>query len=257
MPTNPSKVLLFIAIAVSISACNKSDKWTSSALLQTKTYNSMAVDAIYDITGAKGDVEIGICWDDEANPNLDDESVTQIISQNSTIDYQIENLYANTTYYFRPFIYQDNGTALLYGEEISITNDPIPAFDNCTITTGEVDNEGTIYLVDDLQDILLPDFYKLSMSDSNFDFNFHFKEEPKSGIYLQDSSPQFLQDFQYYMSVQVLDGGSNCTYYSAVGQPIHVNNVDGEITLSFCQLEISTTGSCAQTLLFSGEMILN
>ncbi|MEO9533057.1 MAG: hypothetical protein ABJG68_08980 [Crocinitomicaceae bacterium] len=240
-------------VAVVLFACNKSSKWTASAAASSITYNSLAVNANYDITGAKGDVEVGLCWNDTGNPNPDHESVTEIISTSTSINYEVENLYANHVYYIRPFLYQDNGTALIYGDELAVTTGDIPAFDNCTLTTGEVDKGGTIYSMGNLSSVLNSTSFEMSVTTSDFDFTFHFKEEPHSGIYLHDTSPQYLQDFQWHMTVQVFDG-DNCTYYGTSDQPLHVKNENDVITLSFCELEVTTSGTCTSTLLLSGEL---
>jgi hypothetical protein len=247
-------MVMLLAITTFIS-CNKEKKWESTASLTSKTYHTAAIAVRYDIKGAKEDIEVGICWDDESNPNLNDGSISQAITSSETVDFDISKLYANTTYYFKPFIYTEGGGALKYGEEISMTTDGLPALADCTPTSGVVELGGTAFSTDNMTTVLLPDYYKVNMSNAAFDFNFHFKNEPQSGIYLHDSSPQYLQDFQYYMSVQVIDGGANCTYYGTVDQPIHVNNTGGVISLSFCELEITTSGGCAPTQLLSGEMV--
>ena len=253
----PLKLLVLLLTITALASCNKEKKWDSTASLQSMNYTSGVVSVNYNIDGAKGDVEVGLCWDDETSPNLNDESVSQSISSSSTIDFDISKLYANKTYYFTPFIYTENGSALIYGEEISVTTDGLPALENCTTTAGEVELGGSSFSTENMTTGLFPDFYKMSMSNADFNFNFHFKNEPESGIYLQDSSPQYLQDFQYYMSVQVIDGGANCTYYGALDESIHVNNNAGVITLSFCELEITTSGNCSPTQLISGQMVSN
>jgi len=251
----PLKLVVLLLTVSALAACNKEKKWDGTASLTSKTYHTAAIAVNFDIKGAKEEIEVGICWDDESNPNLNDGSLSQLISSSTTVDFDINKLYANTTYYFKPFIYTENGGALKYGDEISMTTDALPALTNCTPTSGEVEIGGTSFSTNNMTTSLLPDFYKMSMSNADFDFNFHFKNEPQSGIYLQDSSPQYLQDFQYYMSVQVIDGGANCTYYGSIDQPIHVNNTGGVISVSFCELEITTSGSCSPTQLLSGEMV--
>ena len=245
-----------VTIAFIFTACNKSAKWTSSATVSSQTYNSFSVIGNYDITGAKNDAEVGICWNDTGSPNLDDGNYNEFISTSGNLNFLIENVYANHTYYIRPFVYREDGTALLYGDEISTTTPPVPAFDNCTLTTGEVELGGTVYSMTAMSSILTSQSYKLSVTTSDFDFTFHFKEEPQSGVYIHDNAPDYLQDFQFYMSVQHLDGSGNCTYYGSQEQALHVNNNNGIIELSFCELEATTSGSCTSTILLSGALSL-
>jgi len=249
--------LALAALALNLSSCNKSKNWESSVVLQTKTYNSIAVDATYDIKGNKNEVEVGVCWDDEPNPNLDDGSMSTLVTGPSTADFVIDDLYANTVYYFRPFIYSTDGTGLNYGEEMSFATDQVPDFDNCTLTPGQVEDGTSTYSMGNLSGILLPDHYKLSVATTDFDFNFYFGEEPQSGKYAHDPDNILLQPFKYYMTVQVFDGGSNCTYNTALNEPLNVINNNGQITLSFCELHVGTTGSCTSTLLLSGSLLTN
>ncbi len=226
-------------------------------VLQTKTYNSIAVDATYDIKGNKTQAEVGVCWDDEANPNLDDGSMSTVVTGASTVDFVIEDLYANTVYYFRPFIYSTDGTGLTYGEEMSFATDQVPDFDNCTLAPGEVEDGTSTYSLGNLTGILLPDHYKMNVTTADFDFNFYFGEEPQSGRYFHDNDNILIQAFKFYMTVQVIDGGSNCTYNTALMEPLNVINNNGQITLSFCELNVGTTGACTSTLLLSGSLQSN
>lgn len=254
-----NKNLFFRSISISavvllLFSCNKSAKWSSTSAVITITHNSLALSVSYDISGAKNDVEVGVCWNDTGNPNLDNGSYIETITSSTSLDFIIDNLYSNHVYYFRPFVYRNDGTALIYGEEKVVTTKAVAPFENCSLTTGIVEHGTSVFSVGNLTSYLNSQTFQLSVTSTDFDFTFHFKEEPQSGIYLHDASTEFLQDFQCYMTVQVFDGTDNCTYYGSVDQAIHVTNENDIITLSFCELEVATSGTCAQTLLLSSEL---
>ena len=166
------RLFIFALVIIAISGCNKSKNWTSSLVLQSKSSNSIAVTGTYDIKGAKNDVEVGICWDDETDPNLDDGNSNHIISSSTNLDFSIENLYASATYYFRPFIYNNDGTGLKYGEEVAIETDNLSAFENCTLTTGVVEHSNIVFSLGTLSTSNLPGHYKMNSISSALDINF-------------------------------------------------------------------------------------
>jgi len=78
------------------------------------TFTTIKIDGNVTSNGGSTIIERGVCWSTSPNPTTQNEI---IIENTNTFSTTIDNLIANTNYYFR--VYVTNGTGTNYGPELS------------------------------------------------------------------------------------------------------------------------------------------
>jgi hypothetical protein len=126
------KILSVFCLSLFISSCSTNNNPTITAVtlpsvsLETTaadvemTYTTIEIDGTVDDDGGDPVTAQGTVWSMNTNPTLSDNSV---VESSASFTSEIENLEANTTYYFKTYATNAEGTA--YSNEVSFTTNSL------------------------------------------------------------------------------------------------------------------------------------
>lgn len=237
---------MFISILF-LTSCKEQDEeevYTTNVLSATTTYNSVSINAEFELQGNTNYVYGGICWGEEPMPDMDDNVIENQYLTSELSQFNLNYLYSNHTYYVRSY-FLFTPSDIQYSNNFSFTTSPLPD-PPCAVTNGTIDfgpfNQTMTPLVATQEFFYVN--YKTECSIG--DLEFRFKEIPKSGIYHIRSGFSDLEDFEVYVHGH-LQGAWSCFYGCGDdGADVYViNDGQGSISFSFCELGISTSGGCA------------
>jgi hypothetical protein len=121
MKTNFNKMILVFSLVITFISCETNDDpviTNTSVSIETtnenaeKTYTTIKINGTVSSDGGSSIINRGICWNTEPNPTIENNS---IIENNNNFSSTINNLLANTSYYFRTFATNELGTS--YSEQ--------------------------------------------------------------------------------------------------------------------------------------------
>jgi hypothetical protein len=125
MKTYLNKMILVFSLVITFISCETSDdsviRNTSVSIETTnenaeKTYTTIKIKGTVRFDGGSSIINRGICWSTEPNPTIENSS---IIKTNNNFSSTINNLLANTSYYFRTFATNELGTSYSEQQKIS------------------------------------------------------------------------------------------------------------------------------------------
>ena len=117
MKTNFNKMILVFSLVITFISCETNDDpviTNTSVSIETtnenaeKTYTTIKINGTVSSDGGSSIINRGICWNTEPNPTIENNS---IIENNNNFSSTINNLLANTSYYFRTFATNELGTS--------------------------------------------------------------------------------------------------------------------------------------------------
>lgn len=115
---------LLLALLFVFSACKKEEKneapTVSTQAAVEITAHSARIQAVVDNENGAAVTSRGFCWSENPDPGLNDLIVNSGFGPGD-FDVVLQNLNSNTTYYFKAFAINANGTSL--GQEMSFTTD--------------------------------------------------------------------------------------------------------------------------------------
>ncbi|MEO9533058.1 MAG: hypothetical protein ABJG68_08985 [Crocinitomicaceae bacterium] len=168
-----------------------------------------------------------------------------------------ENLFANQTYYAQAQITSADNDIDIWSEIFSFTTKTLPPPD-CNVPTNQMDIDGYVESMSALELIQTTAgsvVYRTTCSIGNIDFS--FEEEPKSGIY---KATDDLSDFGFSDEKLVLIGGYfdiiwNCYHSADNFERIHVENNNGNISITLCDVNFSPHGgTCTSDRPVTGQV---
>lgn len=121
------KSFFAISLSLFLASCTSDDPVTPTANMPTvslettaanaeKTYTTIEITGTVDDDGGDPVTARGIVWSTDPNPTLNDDFTTE---SSANFTSEIEDLEANTTYYFRTYATNTEGTAYSNEESIS------------------------------------------------------------------------------------------------------------------------------------------
>ncbi len=246
--------LSFILLLLVSFSCAKEQRWDTDIIT---TYDITTTDARIDVEFnlKRNDnyVYVGVCWSETEDP-----VITNDLTEKQQLDSDLESFYLfdltpGTTYYLRSFIKTKNN-GVIYSDNFPLTTNDFPVAP-CEPEAGNITFNTSTFGMYDLYESTIDD-YQLSTSCSFGELTFIFNAKPTSGIYTTTESASFLTSSTVHVSGILGAGWLTC--YHGTGsseQNIHVNVLDsGDISLTFCDLQLSPTGSCEEIQLLTGEV---
>jgi len=182
--------------------------------------------------------EVGLVYDDEPNPTMDEQSIMMAYSENDFI-VLIQGLQANTTYYVKAFARNDNDVS--YGNELSFTTieDVNTTGPDCNTETNKVDVNGNrefTNVYDNGSTTSGP--YTITANGNQGDMKFNFSKKPSNGYYITSQEISFLGDTQ----CSVTGVFSNFFWNARSGDTLFVNTPSAGVTsMTFCDFTFSTS----------------
>ena len=155
-----------------------------------------------------------------------------------------DNLFANQTYYAQAQITSNDNDINIWSELFSFTTKTLPP-PVCSVPSNQMDIDGYVESMTPLELIQTTEeyvVYRTTCSIGNIDFS--FEEEPKSGNY---KATDDLSDFGFSDEKLVLIGGYfdiiwNCYHSADNFERIHVENNNGNISITLCDVNFSPHG---------------
>tara|TARA_R110002020_G_scaffold181098_2_gene375890 strand:+ start:228 stop:905 length:678 start_codon:yes stop_codon:yes gene_type:complete len=117
------KTIVCVSFVAALTGCSSDDEpeiqsptVTSETTLENVeiTYTTIEIQGKVSSDGGSEIISRGVCWSSSQNPTVDDNKTTEA---SNTFTSTIENLDANTTYYFRVYATNSGGTS--YGTQQS------------------------------------------------------------------------------------------------------------------------------------------
>lgn len=249
-----------------ILGCNKEKRWSVEILtIDEITYNSADIEIDFDIKKTNDNTNYGVFHGTTPNPKLSNVTIVGYdIIGSEILTYDLENLYANTTYYVVAYLEGSEGN--IYSEEMNFTTANTPNLD-CSVSAGEIYYTGhetteSVPNLEEVEDIAYPDLFIYEVDADIGELTFTFTKKPGSGVYQTvddetDLNFSELKPFVVHMDCRFMYGGSNCYYEAVQFEEITVNTDNaGKVSISFCELEVkkSAIGSCEDVQYLSGKV---
>lgn len=124
MKINSIKIILFLSLLITIIGCENNDDseiTSASVSIETtnenaeKTYTTIKISGVVSSDGGGSIINRGVCWSTTANPTIEDNMITETSNEFSIV---VNELFVNTTYYFRTFVTSEIETS--YSEQQTI-----------------------------------------------------------------------------------------------------------------------------------------
>ncbi len=246
-----TKYFLVACVAgIAFSGCLKKgpEYWTAEIEhFEAVGNEAMQVVAEFDISGSDNTVDIGVCWSLDTLPDVNDDIKTSSITDSEEYIFLVDNLTPGTSYHIRSFI-QVSSTEIIYSEDYVFTTEPLDSLP-CDVVLSKINFNATEITMDALvPGSTYPGTFELVSNCVYGDLHFIFASEPANGAYYSNSSYSMLESGDVYIGGQLDDGGAwSCYFGSGDGTDnVHVaNDQNGNISISFCDFSISTSGGCS------------
>lgn len=257
MKINLPQLSVLLIIGISLTNCVKEKDWsTGVTLFEEIFHNNATLIAYYDMPRNNNETTIGLCWSESPNPTLLDHVLEQKKSSDRfTIEYDLEDLSTDTKYYARSYILLKN-KELIYSPEHTFTTEKAPE-PPCETEPGIVSFSGTTIDMGALTEQTFDeDLYQLRSTSLFYgQLDFKFKQKPtRTDLYKTSNVSSELGDNEISVS-GIYGGGFSCSYSAGNNQDVYIIvDENGEISISFCNLKMSTNQSCETYQYLDGEV---
>lgn len=256
---------LLALIPLTFISCNKEkDSWNFSTdiiSIDNITEEDVSIGIRFNLGGYENALDGGLYWADHEGLNSSDPKKEIINVKEGDKTISLDNLFGNTTYYVQSYLWvpEDGNMKQVKSPEYSFTTDQVEEAD-CPTTLNKVnmDNGSTDFDVtcSTLSGQQFENYYQLetSFSVGTNDFQFRFKEFPKSGIYHTNDSFTDLDDHEVSVLAHIQETWT-CVYQCSGNFTVHVIN-DGQdnVEISFCDVIVTSNGGCTQYWKITGKL---
>jgi hypothetical protein len=248
--------LIILAIAL-LNSCKKddSDQNTnqSNQVPEISTVNASNITNTSVTSGgeiiSEGSAIItakGVCWSMSANTSVDDNTTSEG-SGDADFTSTISGLSPNTTYYYRAYATNSQGTG--YGEELLFTTEKNEVIVPCEPDKNSIRfnfQDISYSSISDSPNDLLYGSHGITGFSQNSDLSIEFSVEPETGFYITSAGSSFIDDDKCVVT-GVFGGFSSSRYVAKAYDTVYVTKLGaGKYSMTFCDLEfnsISTSGT--------------
>ncbi|MBI3136032.1 MAG: hypothetical protein HYZ14_15245 [Bacteroidetes bacterium] len=244
------KTAIYI-LGLTMISCHKEENWSTDITPGTSiSFNSVNIDVAFDLEKNNDFLYCGVCQSETTNPTLETSIYEAQYKESETHNMTINDLHSSHSYHFRSYIKLKTGD-VLYSDDFLVETPDLPE-PSCLPVAGKINFSGDMFDMGNLAENTSGDDYVLHTSCAYGSLDFTFADEPQSGLYATVSSASWLTDLEVYIA-GTLGIGFSCYYGGSSANGIYVNNDSGQISIAFCDLQMSTSQSCSD-LSLQGEV---
>lgn len=251
-------LVVLIAMGAGCIGCNKTKNWKTEVIgFEDVSHYTATVIASYAMPKNNQDMTIGLCWSELPKPTFYDNALD--LKKSTTTyreEFQLTGLNAETIYYVRSYIVLKN-KEIIYSPEVSFTTEEIP-LPPCETESGIISFSGIGAAMGSLHEWMVEeDHYQLQTTSFPYvQLDFIFKQKPtRTDVYKTTFLTSDLEDVEIEVNGVFGSGGITCAYTASKDQNIYVTVAEnGAITITFCDLKMSTNQSCETYQYLNGEV---